>query len=420
MKRKAFSLIEVLIALVLIGMITISFFPILVSETKAINSAFRFTEDGFEIQTLIEKEMNFIREKPDTEWASHGFKPLNIKLYSTKPVEVQAIMVKSKDKDIGTDKPYNRDVLVLVPSKGTADDLPVAQPVLTGSNPSFDASVNYKKGDVDKKKLEFCVYRWYIGDYVKATGFDVSNLVMIREHNISKNSGDPRPFIKKEQLKFNLRNSFVPEELSYDGKEYKLIGVGPHAYLVGNAPLVNKALHEDGLTGEGFKLGSLNYDDKDAANNLTPEELNALYDGKGLVMSAMPVTKTGDVGKEVFTKMMDLKIKKTEMKLAYFIESITPEGKVRVKLLLRQTANVDPGHIYSMRFRMGSTGDFYYPRYHALPIKGYYSTESSSHSPKLKVDSSGNSQFDFLLPRGEYQIRIIDGANDIIEADLSI
>lgn len=437
MRRRGFTLVEIVLTVFFIGIITISIFPLFFSEAKKLRSSFSFTEAGFEAQTKIEAEikrlndiaydkdapddvdedMNGVKDKEEKQNAlkswSNDSSVLAIDLFDAKkPIEVLAKTVSTQEKDIGTANPYKRNLVVMLPkSKGVLSNSPEVTVKLTGSGNDYKGTVTYKNKPGTTKSwkndMNFCVYRWYIGDYNK--DYKLTDLTLIREYNLAKNGGNPRLFDKKTQLKPMLKAYTSDEFIKYNGIEFKAIADGPYYYLDNTVPLINE---KASLEGDDFSLNDLNMLDKEE-NKFNEVELSALYAGKGLVFSAMPVSKSGEVGKEVFSKMMDLKVVHNNLQLgcspSFTKETVNVSGKNVVKykasFVLKQRGKIDTKEEYYFLVRDLKNNVDLYP----YIFGGSYLMDDNKTNPKRKLtaDASGHVAFTLMADLDtKYQLRV--------------
>lgn len=428
MKKRAFTVVEVLVAVVLLGLITLSLFPLVVAEVRKTNNAFEITKDGFAAQTKIENEIKALYETSTVEDWSDDKAELKISMFGVDDIPVLAKTMQTEGHDIGTDSKYQGRVLVIIPKdlalKTNSPEVMVKLRQLDSNR--FQADVTYKKIKGTKKswkeEVEFCVYRWYVGNYKGPTP-DLSTLTVVREYNISKNAGAPSLFNKFNQFKYQLKGDFVPGTITYDTVDYSIIADGPYAYLDGNAPLIDKGLKKDKLDGDNFRLDSLNMSSSPSPEDFTEEEKEHLYGGKGLVFSAMPVTKNGEVGKEVFSEMIAIDLEREKLQLAMdpMLQTYGTDAYL-VKFILKQVNNVDLNKSYYLAFRGLSDNKIYYPHYSTADNFYYLRTTYPSGSLRpVKVDGGGLAQFGVLIPKGQdYEMGIGNSSNVLLAADLDL
>lgn len=442
MRRRGFTLVEIVLTVFFIGIITISIFPLFFSEAKKLRSSFSFTEAGFEAQTKIEAEikrlndiaydkdapddvdedMNGVKDKEEKENAlkswSNDSSVLAIDLFDAKkPIEVLAKTVSTQEKDIGTANPYKRNLVVMLPkSKGILSNSPEVTVKLTGSGNDYKGTVTYKNKPGTTKSwkndMNFCVYRWYIGDYNK--DYKLTDLTLIREYNLAKNGGNPRLFDKKTQLKPMLKAYTSDEFIKYNGIEFKAIADGPYYYLDNTVPLINE---KASLEGDDFSLNDLNMLDKEE-NKFNEVELSALYAGKGLVFSAMPVLKSGEVGKETFSEMKKLNVPDQKLRLSVFptykvISALSPyPGDFRVSFLFGKLDKKYPDVDYFLKVQDLTRRKEYKLVYKRLALAYVYDSVGASMI-KLDFHSDGNSTWDiFMYKKTDYEISVIQRTKD--------
>lgn len=444
MKKRAFTLVEIIITVFFISIITISLFPLLFSEMNRLNAAFNFTKAGFDAQTKIEGEIynltaieaeNFSstdttaerieKEQKFNELAnwSDGGSELSIDLFGVNNIPVLSKTMKTDKKDIGTGKDYARDVLVVLPkSKGFKVNSPEIKVSISGSGDKYGASVSYLTNSLTgkswKEEIDFCVYRWYIGEYTGSKP-DVSKLTVIREFNLAKNNSKPKLFEKATQFKYKLKGDVEDLVISNGVESFKLIADGPHVYIDGTPPLVVDGISKtDGDNIDIVRLNGI----KDSSQDFTSREKTALYGAKGLVFSAMPVTKAGLVGKETFSRMVNLEIPQERLQLGITStpEYDPPNGAYRVKFLIKQVDNNEHGHLYKFEIKDLRNSKTYYP---FLTHFGYYvlREDPKTFSVPIETDINGNGDFMVLLrPSGNYEISIKDENNIVMQAEINI
>lgn len=438
MKRRAFTLIEILIAVFLLGLITASVYPLFFSEVKKLNTTFKFTEAGYEAQTQIEAEIktlvdiqydkdapeSTLEERQDKEnrllalnsWSDDSA-VLGINLFdSTERVKVLSKTMQTTARDLGTGSDYQRNILVMLPrSKGYKELSPEVIVKLTKGTNKHKGEVEYKLNTFTKKSWEedtdFCVYRWYIGDFNPA--YKLSDLTVIREYNIAKNGGAPRAFDKPLQLIPITKDVDTGQELNYDSKTFHVIAEGPFFFIDGTTPLI-LAPKANKKTGDVFDPEDINM--KGVANDkFNNDELVGLYGGKGLVFSAMPVTKGGEVGREVFSKMIDLGIPRVSHQLGFY-SITTPEPRMpnqhRFTFLIKQASKPDSSRKYYFTIMDVEANTTLYPIYRN-PLNAYVVNNNASNpKPRLSTDASGYVQFTvIMLPDRHYRISIMEDVN---------
>lgn len=438
MNRRAFTLIEIVIAVFLLGLITASVYPLFFGEAKKLNDSFKFTKSGYEAQAQIEAEIKSLvdiqydkdapestpEERQDKEnrllalnsWSDDSA-VLGINLFDSKErvkVLSKTMLATIDDPATGTD--YKRNILVMLPmSKGYKKLSPEISVRIIKGTSEHKGEVSYKKNTLTKeswdKDTEFCVYRWYIGDFNPS--YKLSDLTVIREYNIAKNGGAGRDFDKALQLIPVANDVDKTQELNYDSKTFHVIGEGPFFFIDGTTPLVlaptgNKKT-EDSFNPEDINMKGV------AEDKFNNDELVGLYGGKGLVFSAMPVTKGGEVGREVFSKMIDLNIPRVSHQLGFY-SITTPEPRMpnqhRFTFLIKQASKPDSSRKYYFTIKDVEANTTLYPIYRN-PLNAYVVNNNASNpKPRLRTDASGYVQFTVvMLPDRHYKISIMEDVN---------
>lgn len=441
MRRRGFTLVEIVLTVFFIGIITISIFPLFFSEAKKLRSSFSFTEAGFEAQTLVEAEVKrlvdiaydpnapeatrderAIKEgkKKDLESWSDDASSLSINLFgSSKPLEVLSKTVSTGEKDIGTNTPYQRNLLVLMPkSKGQVGSGISIEVSLTGSGNSYTGNVSFGKksgGDTWEEETQFCVYRWYIGDY--KTDYTLTDLTLVREYNVAKNKGKARDFDKLQHTHQMLKPLSHNQDVMYKGGTYKVLADGPYFSLDANVPLIQAGVKTNQKAGDTFKLDELNMDNKEQ-NKFIPAEVSTFYEGKGLVFSAMPVLKSGEVGKETFSEMKKLNVPDQKLRLSVFptykvISALSPyPGDFRVSFLFGKLDKKYPDVDYFLKVQDLTRRKEYKLVYKRLALAYVYDSVGASMI-KLDFHSDGNSTWDiFMYKKTDYEISVIQRTKD--------
>lgn len=409
MKRRGLTIVEVLIVMTIIGLITAAFFPMLIFEMKNVKRSYSFTQDAFEMQTLIEKQKLLLNEGKHnpSEWM-----PFKVKTFGGHEINVLSRLVETKEKDIGTENKYSRQGLIILPQdRLTKKNLPKITVTLSKGGTNFIGRVKYGKTMVegvlqdDRDAVDFVVYRWYLTDLGKTppttNKADPSKLILIREHNIAKNLGHPRLFVKPDQFK----KSTLREDEIYKDEEYKIIGSTMYAYIDGNPPLVNEGLDgSDKLAGDTFRPDSLNHISS-GANNFSSDDMKLLYNNKGLVFSAMYVTKDGEVGEETYSEIKDLGYHYEEFFVGQSKDREDAGGAYKAKFFIKQVYNMEKNREVSFLFFRKDDGTRFYPMWSSAD-KCYHLVTSHAMGyaptpPKFNLDDDGYKTFEVMIPKTE-------------------
>lgn len=297
MKRKAFSLIEVLIVMMLIGIITAAFFPGITNGVKMIFAAKDFTKHTFKGQKEVEQEIVKLNAGNAAAWQDKNVNlfgqtvPLKVKTFPL-PDSLQLVLALSKER-------------TFIPELPEVDQVNLT----TSDHKVFSGSVTYKNNKAGKnweENVEFCIYRWYLGDLsYLGEDFNVSQrsaLSLIKEYNPIREDGNGPLFDKAQH--FGKEDS--EKEVQVQNKKYTIIAGGKKASTLSVVPNT-KSLSTNEKTADQFWKHSLNLKNTDE-NNFTEEEMKELYTNKGIVFSVTPIAKeTGLVGQEKFSRMLSLK-----------------------------------------------------------------------------------------------------------------
>lgn len=438
MKKRAFTLVEIIITVFLIGLITVSVIPLFFMEMNKLNSSFKFTEAAFDAQAKIEGEIKKLsdiayddaaptstpeelNDKTERKTALENWSDdsalLKINLFdATKDVMALSKTVSTKKKDSVTGEEYERKILVVLPeSKGYRGVRPEINVKLEEDGSDYKAKVTYKKkpksSDTWENSTEFCVYRWYIGEFKGKYAYQLSDLTLIREFNLAKNEGNPREFNKALQLK-NLKKPLLNSTSDYGSDTYNVIAEGPYVYLDGSVPLI-KDKKSNQKTGDRFNVSDLNMGGK-AEDEFNDREKSAFYGSMGLVFSAMPVSKSGEVGKEVFSEMKNLNISYDRLQLGYRFIGDAGTGLFKVSFLLKQMDKVDRARSYYFLVKNLDDGTLLYPDFDD-DENIYEMSEEDEGKENLQTDSDGLKEFKALLRLGHnYEISIYAAEDDAL------
>lgn len=420
MKRRAFTLVEILVVVVFLGLITAGLFPYLAYEMRNVNRSFAFTKDAFEIQSQIEHAVVDLNERVDgkdlstmTEKEWGDWKKLRIKMFSKTEMNIVSKVVVGEAKDIDTGTDYKRNAIIVLPQERfTVPKVPKIKVSLNkdGSNHKrFIGKVDYGKDKNGKNEIEnvsFVVYRWYLGNtYSMVDGkIPPQELVMIREYNEAKNGGKDRPFEKSSQFKSEIKKDLgKSESIELSGQTIILEYFYPAAYIDGLVPLVSAGV-EDGKNekkqGDKFLSDSLNMN-SDSSNRFSQKDMERFYNHKSLVFSAMVITNDGVLGEEVFSNPVDMNYILEDFMFGQSDVKIDDgKGNYKVIFYFKQINNLVKNKEYTFFFYHKGHGTRYYLKNHPTEPNSYTVVSGHNQGVKLRVDDYGNAAFQVYLPKG--------------------
>lgn len=419
MKRRAFSLVEILVVLVIIGLITTALFPLFFFEARNLNRSIEFTKAGYNAQTFIEREIidlnNRVGDKKESELTTvdwGDWSKFRIKLFAGREMNVVSRVVTTDEVDIDTGTKYKRNAFIILPQdRVIRPEVPEIKVELNESSGSknYKAEVTYKS-DADKDKVSFVVYRWYLGNsnLVNNGKIPPSDLFMIREYNTAKNSGRPRYLDKDTQF---VVNDTLGEEI-INGEKYQLIYKDPFAYLTGDVPLISPKAMADVKTGDEFSLDNINRENAHV-NKFSDAEMELLYKNKSLVFSAMLVMKSGELGEEVYSEAEDLDYEGENYKLGISKNVETVGEMYKVRIFLSQMFNIEKRKKYNFVFTKAPYGQrlYLYPN----AFDSHYDLSTTNHGTELEMDEDGYLFFDVMVPKTEkYGLVVRDGAEEVL------
>ncbi len=298
MNRKAFTLIEVLIGMMLIVVITATFFPSISNGVKMLFDAKKITEHAFEGQTQIEQGILALNVGDTNGWNDN-----KVTLFKqTVPLSVYEFSL-----------PGSRSIqLALSKERDFSPELPEIKSVTLNStdNSVFTGQVEYankKNGKNWEPDVEFCIYRWYLGDLsYLSSDFNKDSrtkLSLLKEYNPVREDGNGPLFDKAQHLIYENSDN----ELQIGDKTYSIIAGDKNAPILSIIPNTKSSVTNERTVDQFWKY-SLNLKKNDEMNNFTDEEMKEFYANQGVVFSATPVAKeTGLVGEEKFSQMLSLK-----------------------------------------------------------------------------------------------------------------
>lgn len=365
MKRQGFSLVEVLIAIMLIGVLTVAFFPPLSQGISTMLQTRKFTEKTFESQQKIEHEIIELNNGVKSGWSNQKVSislgtggstidvPLMIKEF--KGEEAHPILLALSE---------DRQFLPEVPEIESVD--------LIESTPNtFKGSVKYKNKKSDPKKnwepdVEFCLYRWYLADlkYIDSdfNVKDTSKLILLKEYNPIREDGKGPKFEKERHMVIPTEEA--EKEIEAEGKKYSVIAGGDTAPVITIIPNTKSASTTEKKSDEFWK-NSLNVRKVDSSNFDT-EEMSLIYANKGIVFSATPIAKkSGNLGRETYSKMISLGYENPSLSYALLLgiepipESVGDVHMVDAAVSLKS----DYGNVSNQKFEVrviDTTGGFEY------------------------------------------------------------
>lgn len=416
MKKRAFTLAEVLVAVVFLGLITAGLFPFLAYELKNVNRSFAFTKDTFELQTEVEhavvdlnervegKDVDTISDKDWGEW-----KKLRVKMFNGLETKIVARTVSSKEKDIQTGNSYKRDAIIMLPQKRfEGPKIPKITVTLEkdmANNKKYKGKVLYK--GTESNDVSLVVYRWYLGNNSDKVGNKInpSNLVMIREYNEAKNGGKERFFEKATQFISSVKQDITKSmPFTLAGESLKLDYFYSVAYLDGLVPLIFKGVSKDKdekKKGDNFHIDSLNMN-MDVYNQFTEKEMQRFYNNKALVFSAMIVTNEGALGEEVFSDALDLNFRSEEYMFGQSTVKVDDgKGNYRLTYYFKQLNNLEKFKEYYFYFYHKDHNKNYYLVPHPTESNTYTVVKDYDLGTRLKVDDDGIIAFRVYLPKGK-------------------
>lgn len=290
--KKGFTLIEVILAIALIGIIAASFIPAITFGFTNLMGSQKFTRDIFASQEIVEREIEQKRDAGvngtdsldifgvtvkghtiNNTVATHGeinfFKPNFVEKYKT-PVL------------IANGHSGNPSIVLLTKDKTTtpADSVPLFNVDGLLNNVIFTADGNkYKVRDEDKGIHLMNVYRWYTSSEVGYPDSNLESFLLIKEWNAARN------LVSYEE---SMVSNFIPN--------------------MQNDPLTNQPTYHKFTFNEvkqGFSLS-----DEDLINN---------YGNRYLYYTVTPYAVSGKVGKEYYSNAMYINAPKIEIESAKYI-----------------------------------------------------------------------------------------------------
>ena len=309
--KKAFTLVETVISLLLISVVAAAFFPTISRGVKLMSYTKAITEKVFLGQEQVEREIIKLNEKDSTGWGSSS-----VNLFGqTVPLKTREFRLDELEgfPTIDGSEGNRRLVLALSEERTFIPKTPEIREVHlnTMDDIKFQGTVTYGEKEPGKsweENVEFCIYRWYIGDLSdKDKDFNkvsTSGLSLIKEYNPVYDEGT-RLFDKL--MHFSIEDG--RQDIKIGGKVFKIIAGGHKAAVLATVPSTKSSYTTEKTRDEFWKY-SLNLKEDPDVNNFTEEEMKVLYANKGLVFSATPIAKeTGLVGLEKFSSMKSLKYK---------------------------------------------------------------------------------------------------------------
>lgn len=248
MKKRGYTLIEVLLAIFLLGLISVSFLPVISSGYKNIISSQKFTEELFEEQKSMENQIENLREitpgpgSVSTKIYGKTIKSHEIKV-STSSGQLRAYIPK---RTINPQIPVIQAPPVINIRKGNINVSPQSSFInlLDNEHSLFVSEINITNSTKDSYLMS--IYRWYISELMSDTtnpGDSLSNYFIIKEWNEAKKQ---IPFENSLQLKYipNIKDNYntfnfleVKDGLNFNqetlintlGNRYIRYGVTPFA-----------------------------------------------------------------------------------------------------------------------------------------------------------------------------------------------
>jgi prepilin-type N-terminal cleavage/methylation domain-containing protein len=262
MYKKGFTLVEVIIAIALLGMIAVAILPLITFGFVNLKDSKKFTIDTFSVQQQVEEEMEIMRNKE----IAPGDPSFEIEVFG-KAIEGHLVNFDIKSAT-GT---AHGNYKVFVPKYKVVYTVPVIQSVSlnlykngTAVSPipntidPLDNTLELRGTKIDGSQEEFLmnVYQWYISPVADTPPTDIREYSILKEWNAAK-----KPLSYSDSENF----SFIPNiKANYD------------------------------------KLKFSEFD-------LTNEEIIERFDGRYVVYSVTPYSTIGRVGVEKFSNPIQVK-----------------------------------------------------------------------------------------------------------------
>lgn len=438
MKKRGFTLVEVLIAMLLISIIAAAFFPSITSGLRAMTQTKQFTESAFQMQTDAEQailELNN-RNPGDVPWGDPiGSDPkITIKQMN---LFGEIINFETKKITLGTSSTSHGSMLLALPEDRLVKPrLPVIESVTLnrlGKTTTYSGNVNFgikdtTTGESWEKDVEFNVFRWYIGT-LDSEEADPSKLTLIQEYNYAKKQ---KLFVDDWFQKASGRppeshNDRIFEIISGKDKDF--------AYLTGDVvnPMVDKDVPPNKFKRD-FWANALNHN-ASGTSRFSEEQMKLLYKNKGLVFSAMPVSKEGLVGKEVYSKMVSMGYEEEELVIG--MEAIPPEvndthkvylfikyeplikGDTRFMVQIKSEMNPDEIAFERVVDVDSKTGYYFFDvdlvtdDSYVINVKSTKKSSSLSASARIEFPVSSSGPIDLQFVGNQYEYKITED-NDLV------
>lgn len=305
--KRGFTLIEVILAISLIGILAVSFMPAITFGFTNLIGSQKFTLDIFASQELMEKE---IEEKKDS--GINGTDSLNIFGVNVKGYNINKVV--STHGEINFFKPnfvkeYDTPELVAKGHSGVPSIVMLTKDKTTTPSDSVtlfntDGSVNnvlftadgnkYKVKDEHKGIHLMNVYRWYTTSEVGYPNTNLDSYLVIKEWNAARN------LVSYEKSK---ESNFIPN--------------------MQNDPVTNQPTYHK-FTFNEVKQG-LSLFDEDLINN---------YGNRYLYYTVTPYAVSGKVGREYYSNAIYISAPKIEIENAKYIigeDTVTIRFKDSIK-----------------------------------------------------------------------------------------
>lgn len=290
MNEKGFTLVEVILAIAIIGLIAVSFLPLITFSYSNLIGSEKFTQDMFDDQQLVEREIDSLRFSA----------PLNP---STNFETVFGVDIPVHQISINTSS--SGQVKVYLPKQTVTPRVPIIEvsPVIKVRqnasnsivNPQpnmvhiFDNDYNFFVDEVpitDSTKLDFLmnVYRWYSTDEVSKSDTvsdGTDNFVVIKEWNEAKAT------------------------LTY-----------AQALSTGFTPNIKEYTYP--VTGKKEQYNILNYDTLEKAYNYSEEEMINIFGNRYVRYGVTPYSIAGRIGEEKLSNAIYIEAPRIEILSAGF------------------------------------------------------------------------------------------------------
>lgn len=305
MKKKGFTLIEIIIAIALIGIIAVAFIPFMTfSYTKLVHSE-KFTQDMFNDQAIVENQIDTLRfEEP---------KHPHQKTFNFFGVDIDT-------HDIQVNTSSSGKVHVLLPKQTLIPPIPIIKDppeIIVRKNGNFAITpqpnkINLLEGEhflfVDEVIITpetrndhlMNVYRWYTTDEVSQNNVpsnDISNFIIIHEWN------EARPLVNFQTA---LENNFIP-----NFKEYT-------------------------VSGSIIPYNRLNFSSIKNHTGLNTEDMINRYGNRHVVYGVTPYSLAGRMGLERFSNSIYIEAPRIVIESAEFLyvpqENEIVEGEIQEEI----------------------------------------------------------------------------------------